>query len=98
MITFCLTDLESEKQKKNNKKRKKQRRKKNQRSNELWEIKRTPWIPLEKPYQRGICKILCRQEDVMRSKDGDFLNFEEDQYLYVFRKPPVSEKEKKIWA
>lgn len=53
----------------------KQIRKKNQRSNELWEIKRnTPWIPLEKPYQRGFVRFFVVREDVMRSKDGDFFD------------------------
>lgn len=51
----------------------KQIRKKYRRSKELWEIRRnTPWIPLDKPYQRGFVRFFVVREDVMRSKDGDF--------------------------
>ncbi|MET3037908.1 hypothetical protein ABXT08_17560 [Chryseobacterium sp. NRRL B-14859] len=51
----------------------KQIRKKYRRSNELWNIKRNiPWIPLDKPYQRGFVRFFVVREDIMRSKDGDF--------------------------
>lgn len=51
----------------------KQIRKKYKRSNELWEIKRDiPWIPLEKPYQRGFVRFFAVTEEVMRTKDADF--------------------------
>ncbi|EFK37268.1 Uncharacterised protein [Chryseobacterium gleum] len=51
----------------------KQIRKKYRRSKELWEIRRNiPWIPLDKPYQRGFVRFFVVREDVMRSKDGDF--------------------------
>ncbi|WP_430809272.1 hypothetical protein [Chryseobacterium arthrosphaerae] len=53
----------------------KQIRKKDRRSNELWEIRRnTPWIPLEKPYQRGFVRFFAVREDVMRSRDGEFFD------------------------
>ncbi|RLJ34576.1 hypothetical protein CLU97_4091 [Chryseobacterium sp. 7] len=64
----------------------KQIRKKYQRSDELWDIRRNiPWIPLDKPYQRGFVRFFAVREDVMRSKDGDF--FEEilkkiNTYMY----------------
>lgn len=51
----------------------KQIRKKYRRSEELWQIRRnTPWIPLDKPYQRGFVRFFVVREDVMRSKDGEF--------------------------
>ncbi|REC55945.1 hypothetical protein DRF62_04805 [Chryseobacterium piscium] len=51
----------------------KQIRKKYKRSKELWEIKRDiPWIPLEKPYQRGFVRFFAVTEEVMRTKDADF--------------------------
>ena len=51
----------------------KQIRKKYRRSDELWDIRRNiPWIPLDKPYQRGFVRFFVVREDVMRSKDGDF--------------------------
>ncbi|MDR6489596.1 hypothetical protein J2799_004144 [Chryseobacterium vietnamense] len=51
----------------------KQIRKKYRRSEELWEIRRnTPWIPLDKPYQRGFVRFFVVREDVMRSKYGEF--------------------------
>ncbi|MCE4066541.1 hypothetical protein LXM63_15670 [Chryseobacterium gleum] len=51
----------------------KQIRKKYRRSKELWEIRRnTPWIPLDKPYQRGFVRFFVVREDVKQSKDGDF--------------------------
>ncbi|MFP8896005.1 MULTISPECIES: hypothetical protein [Chryseobacterium] len=51
----------------------KQIRKKYRRSEELWEIRRnTPWILLDKPYQRGFVRFFVVREDVMRSKDGEF--------------------------
>ena len=51
----------------------KQIRKKYRRSDELWDIRRNiPWIPLDKPYQRGFVRFFAVREDVMRSKDGDF--------------------------
>ncbi len=53
----------------------KQIRKKHKRSQELWDIRRNiPWIPLEKPYQRGFVRFFAVREDVMRSKDGDFFD------------------------
>ncbi|MGX5685810.1 hypothetical protein ACWKWW_14715 [Chryseobacterium cucumeris] len=51
----------------------KQIRKKYRRSEELWEIRRnTPWILLDKPYQKGFVRFFVVREDVMRSKDGEF--------------------------
>ncbi|SEH42481.1 hypothetical protein [Chryseobacterium culicis] len=51
----------------------KQIRTKYKRSEELWDIRRNiPWIPLDKPYQRGFVRFFVIREDVMRSKDGDF--------------------------
>ncbi|WP_288375809.1 hypothetical protein [uncultured Chryseobacterium sp.] len=51
----------------------KQIRTKYKRSAELWDIRRNiPWIPLDKPYQRGFVRFFVVREDVMRSKDGDF--------------------------
>lgn len=51
----------------------KQIRTKYKRSEELWDIRRNiPWIPLDKPYQRGFVRFFVVREDVMRSKDGDF--------------------------
>lgn len=51
----------------------KQIRKKYKRSNELWNLRRNiPWIPLEKPYQRGFVRFFVLSDDVKRSKDADF--------------------------
>lgn len=51
----------------------KQIRKKYQRSDVLWEAKRSvQWIPLEKPYQKGFVRFFTVREDVLRSADGEF--------------------------
>jgi len=51
----------------------KQIRKKYNRSDKLWEIRRSiPWIPLENPYQRGFVRFFVLRDDVKRSKDADF--------------------------
>ncbi|SHG82506.1 hypothetical protein SAMN02787100_4762 [Chryseobacterium sp. OV279] len=51
----------------------KQIRKKYKRSKELWYLRRNiPWIPLEKPYQRGFIRFFVLNDDVKRSEDADF--------------------------
>ncbi|REC48211.1 hypothetical protein [Chryseobacterium pennipullorum] len=51
----------------------KQIRKKEKRSNELWNTRRNiPWIPLDKPYQRGFVRFFVVREDVLRTEDGEF--------------------------
>jgi hypothetical protein len=51
----------------------KQIRKKHKRSKELWYLRRNiPWIPLEKPYQRGFVRFFVLSDDVKRSEDADF--------------------------
>jgi hypothetical protein len=51
-----------------------------------------------KTVSERICKILCRQGrcHAIQGRRLFRWNFEEDQYLYVFRKPPVSEKKRKF--
>jgi hypothetical protein len=76
----------------------KQIRKKYRRSNELWDIRRnTPWIPLDKPYQKGFVRFFALRDDVKRSKDGDF--FEEilkkiNTYMYSESRQFLKKKRK----
>jgi len=76
----------------------KQIRKKYRRSDELWDIRRnTPWIPLDKPYQKGFVRFFALRDDVKRSKDGDF--FEEilkkiNTYMYSESRQFLKKKRK----
>ncbi|PIF44030.1 hypothetical protein CLU96_0958 [Chryseobacterium sp. 52] len=49
----------------------KQIRQKYKRSKELWLLRRNiPWIPLEKPYQRGFVRFFVLNDEVKRSEDA----------------------------
>lgn len=72
LLSFRLRGLRSRKRR-IRKDVEKQIRKKYRRNDELWDIRRnTPWVPLQKPYQRGFVRYFVVREDVKRSKDRDF--------------------------